>query len=222
MIINVFGQSILLVCKPGTTQTREIQADLDALLGTGKATVFGRIADLESMTSTTAPDAMLLVPETYYEFQTEYELVLVGKYNKEAGEKHLIVSESKNVTKNNLNECKIGVLDFLGRERLKKFIKAQFNIEPKIIQRVNKNEDLLTMLGMETVDAIIVSTTEYKEILTNTKIHLTIVSESTNPIGFIICASKKDCKNKTIIKNALLKAPVALKAKLNITDWEER
>ncbi len=212
------AQARLLVCVPGSTNTQQIQNGFDTLLGPEKAMAFGRIKDLEAMLSS-MPDAMIIAPAAFLDYLPGYKVSLVGKVKNEVGEKYLIIATSKSVTLKNVAEKKIGIVDFLGRERLSHFIQTQFGIEPKILKRVNKKEDLLTMLGMEVVDAIIVSTSDYQEILSNTKLTLNEVAASEKNIGFSVFASKQG-KEDVAIKKALLKQPLSLSKAESIDKWE--
>lgn len=48
------AQSMLFVCIPGKQNTRQVQSEFDALIGTGKSLVFGRIKDLDAMVTTSS------------------------------------------------------------------------------------------------------------------------------------------------------------------------
>jgi hypothetical protein len=213
-----YGQVIVLICLPGKQNTQQIQNDFDTLLGSGKATVFGRIRELEvSMAST--PDVAIISLEPFFNYVQEYKPIMVGKIGSSTGENFLIVSASKDVTIKNIEDKKVGIVDFLGRDRLSLFVKDQFNINVKVLKKVNKVDDLLTMLGMEVVDAIVVSTSQYKEIMSNTKLPLFTIAVSSKLVGFAVC-STKDGKEYPELKNALLKSPASFSKIIGIDSWE--
>jgi hypothetical protein len=213
-----YGQAKLLVCLPGKQNTQQIQSGFDALLGPGNVSVFGRIKDLE-LTIATTPEVAIISTESFFNYVQEYKPILIGKIDGQTGERFLIISASKDVTKENISDKKVGIVDFLGRDRLPQFLKDQFNISAKILKRVNKVDDLLTMLGMETVEAIVVSTSQYNEILSNTKLPLVTVATSSKIAGFAVCATRNG-KEDTMLKNALLKAPASLIKEIGISSWE--
>jgi hypothetical protein len=76
------------------------------------------------------------------------------------------------------------------------------------------------MLGMEAVDAIVVSASQYEDILSNTKMPLMIISTSNNTIGFDVCAAKDGNKDAGLF-HALLKTPGPILKELGIDAWEK-
>lgn len=215
-----FSQTPLLICLPGKSNPQTLQSGFDNLLGAGKTIAFGKIKDLEA-TIGTSPNASIIVPEPYITCVEGFKIIMAGKKKNSGGEKYLIISASKDITKDNIADKKVGIIDFLGRERLLAFVKDQFNVDIKLLKRVNKDDDLLTMLGMEAVDAIIVSSSQYKEILSNTKLPLTVVMESSKITGYPVCAVKKGVVYEDL-KAALLKGSSSLLKELGIDSWEVR
>gem|GEM_PF-1644833 len=219
--IYAFGQqAVLLVCIPGKQNTPSIQSGLDGLVGQGKTLVFGRIKDLEGAMAT-APDAAIIASESFFKYTGGYTIALAGKMGGASSGKYLLVAASKEITMDNIKDKKVGIVDFLGKERISLFIKEYFGVDIKMLKRANKEEDLLTMLGIEAADAIIVSNFQYKEILSNTKLPLTIVASSSSNVGlagFAVRSGKADEKLKKTIQNA----PASLLKEIGITGWEVR
>ena len=216
---TAFCQPQLLVCLPGKQNTQQLQNGFDTLLGPGKALVLGRIKDLEALLQAN-PDAAIISNSVFFNYVTGYTSVLVGKKKKQADEKFFIVTASKGISKETLSEKKVGIIDFLIKDRLLRFVHDQFNLTISSLKRANKEDDLLTMLGMEAVDAIIVSESQYSDILANTKLPLKIIAISENKIGFAMCAAKEG-KTDTGLVQALLKAPVSILQELGIDSWEK-
>ena len=88
------------------------------------------------------------------------------------------------------------------------------------LQVCGEASDLLTLLGMEAVDEIIVSASQYGDILSNTKLPLTIVATSRNTFGFAVCAAKEGKINAGLMRK-LLNAPASLIKELGIDSWEK-
>jgi hypothetical protein len=214
----IAGQTDLLVCLPGKQNTQLLQNCFDSLLGPSHAMVFGRIKDLEA-TIPKWPQASIIALGPLFDYLSEYKPVLIGKNRKMSGEKFLIIAASKEITTENIADKKVGIIDMFCKSHLPLFIKEQFNIDIKLLKKVNKEDDLLTMLGLEAVDAIIVSSEQYKEILSNTKLPITIVATSKNNVGFAQCAAKEG-KMDAALKKALLKSPQTLLRELCVDSWE--
>jgi hypothetical protein len=213
------GQAKLLVYIPGVSNVQRLQTYFDGVLGAGQASVFGRLIDLQTMIET-KPDVSLIVPPDFFHYVTDYKPYLIGKFQKQTGQKYLLVTANSEVTMDNISQKKTGVVNFIGRENLPDFINRQFGFTTKLIKSVNKKEDLLTMLGLSAADAIIISKAEYTEMLSNTKIPLTILKESAQPVGHVVCAAKpgqEDATLKRILSNSL---PEDLIKSLGLEKWE--
>jgi len=209
-----------LICIPGKQNTVRIQKSFEAALGAGRAMAFGRIKDLENA-CIAFPDAAVVAPDDFFHFLRGYTVVLIGKLGSIKGERFLIVSAQKNLTKADLTNKKVGMLDFLGKDRIYNFIKEQFGISLSVVQRVNKDQDLLTMLGIEAVDAIVVSESQYKDLLSNTKLPLKIVATSAKNVGLAVVALPEKQEPSTARK-ALLGLPQSVLLEIGITGWEGR
>jgi hypothetical protein len=211
------GQTTLFVFAPGKQNIETTQAAFDGLFGAKKSIVFNKIKDLDSALAVLA-DAPVIAPEPFFILTPGYKMVLSGKVGADSSEKYLIVTAKKEITMQNIAMKKVGIVDFLGKDRLPIFIKDYFNLEIKFMKRANKDDDLLTMLGMETVDAIIVSASQYKEILSNTKLPLVVLSSSSKEIRFLtygVRELKEDEKQKKMLSNA----PVKLLKEIGIDGW---
>jgi hypothetical protein len=220
LCISAHAQATLLVCIPGKQNAQQIQSGFDGLVGGGKTMAFGRIKDLDASLAT-APDAAIIATEPFFTYTPGYKITLNGKAGGSNGEKFHIIAAAKDVTAQNIGEKKVGIVDFLGKDRLPLFIKDQFGIEIKLLKRANKEEDLLTMIGMEAVDAIIVSDSQFKEIKSNTKLPLAIVTSSSKAVGFA-SFGQKEGKEDDNQKKAVMKAAAPLLKEIGIDGWEPR
>jgi hypothetical protein len=185
-----YCQTALIVCVPGKQNTQLLQNCFDTLLGPKKAAVLGRIKDLDAIIPEN-PDAAIISNKVFFNYFSGYTIVLVGKKKTQDSEKYFIVAESKETGNGPISEKKVGIVDFLIKDQLLRFAHDQFDRSITLLTRVNKEDDLLTLLGMEAVDEIIVSASQYGDILSNTKLPLIIVATSRNTIGFAVCAAKE-------------------------------
>jgi hypothetical protein len=218
LCVNVSGQTSLLVFLPGKQNTEQVKSGFNNLIE--KSMVYSRIKDFDSALAA-SPDAAVIAPEPFFTFTPGYKVVLSGKTGSNTGEKYHIITVKKEVTTKNINEKKVGIVDFLGKDGLSRFIKDQFGFEIKTLKRANKEDDLLTMLGMNAVDAIIVSESQYNEILSNTKLPIMIIATSSKSFGFLTYGIKEGRKNE-LQKKKLLKAPVGLLKEIGIEGWDLR
>ena len=218
LCISVTGQTSLLVFIPGKQNTVQVKDGFNKLIE--RSMVYNRIKDFDSALAA-SPDAAVIAPEPFFAFTPGYKIVLSGKTGSTTGEKYHIITVKKDVTTGNISEKKVGVVDFLGKDGLSRFIKDQFGFEIKTLKRANKEDDLLTMLGMDAVEAIIVSETQYREILSNTKLPIMIIASSSKSFGFLTYGIKEGKKNESQ-KKKLLKAPVGLLNQIGIEGWDLR
>jgi hypothetical protein len=214
-----YCQTALIVCVPGKQNTQRLQNGFDTLLGPQKAIALGRIKDLDAVL-TANPDAAIISNRVLFNFVPGYSIVLVGKKKTQDSEKYFIVAESKETGNGPISEKKVGIVDFLIKDQLIRFAHDQFDRSITLLTRVNKEDDLLTLLGMEAVDEIIVSASQYGDILSNTKLPLTIVATSRNTFGFAVCAAKEGKINAGLMRK-LLNAPASLIKELGIDSWEK-
>jgi len=215
----VFSQSKLLICVPGKQNTQRLQNGFDTLLGPGKAIVLGRIKELQALLPAD-PGAAIISNKAFFNYLQGYTYVLIGKKKNQTSERYFMVSASKEITKENISEKKVGVIDFLIKDQLPRFVFEQFNINGNFLKRVNKEDDLLMMLGMEMVDAIIVSASQYRDIFSTTKLPLMIIATSENSIGFAACATREGKIDDGLMKT-LLRTPVSILKELGIDSWEK-
>jgi len=213
-------QTRLFVFVPGISNIQHLQTEFDAAVGPKKTIIFGRIVDVEAFIAA-IPDATIIVNADYLKYAPDYKAFLWGKYKNETGQKYFLVAANANVTLENIAEKKIGIVNFLGRNRLSQFVRFQFGFVPKALKLANKNEDLLTMLGMESVDAVIVPKTEYAELASDTKQNLVVLKESIHLVGFLVCAARTGNDN-ALIQKTLMGLPASLNRQLRIDKWESK
>jgi hypothetical protein len=113
----------------------------------------------------------------YAGYLTGYSIRLKGK-KRDAQSKYLVVSADSSLTSANLASRRIGILDFLGREKIPRFVEDAFGMKPAALKRVSKREDLLSLMGMEAVDAVIVEAGDLAGLQRETKLRLSVVMES--------------------------------------------
>jgi hypothetical protein len=170
------AQVPLLVCLPGGQPPARIESALGPLMSPRKVIAFVRVRDLEDVLPS-YPHASIVTTAAYAGYLTGYSIRLKGK-KRDAQSKYLVVSADSSLTSANLASRRIGILDFLGREKIPRFVEDAFGMKPAALKRVSKREDLLSLMGMEAVDAVIVEAGDLAGLQRETKLRLSVVMES--------------------------------------------
>jgi hypothetical protein len=170
------AQVPLLVCLPGGQPPARIESALGPLMSPRKVIAFVRVRDLEDVLPS-YPHASIVTTAAYAGYLTGYSTRLKGK-KRDAQSKYLVVSADSSLTSANLASRRIGILDFLGREKIPRFVEDAFGMKPAALKRVSKREDLLSLMGMEAVDAVIVEAGDLAGLQRETKLRLSVVMES--------------------------------------------
>jgi hypothetical protein len=216
--MNCFAAE-LIVCIPGNPNIQSIQQEFDKIAGAGKVSVFGRIRDLEGQQSI-APIPAMIVPGVYIELTQGYSASLQGKIGGTSGQKYYIIAVDPSITSANIADKKIAIVDFLGNKTLNDFFKAYFGIVPTKLKKTNKVDDLLLLLGMESVEAIVVSASELKIIKSETKLNLQTVMESNKSVSYSVFAVKENSECQ--LKSTIQKLPSALLKEIGVDGWEAK
>jgi hypothetical protein len=210
------AQGPLLVCLPGGQSPARIDSVLGPLLSPRKVIAFVRVRDLENVLPS-YPRASIVTTTAYAGYLTGYSIRLKG-WKRDAQSKYLVVSADSSVTSADLASRRIGILDFLGREKIPRFVEDAFGMKPAMLKRVSKREDLLNLIGMEAVDAVIVEAGDLAELQRETKLRLSVVMES-KPVDHLpvlaVPVGEEDG-----VKQILLKQPKPVLEILGVERWE--
>jgi hypothetical protein len=161
LILGLAGSSAstaaegLYVFFPSTERPHVLQKGISRLVPGLGVTAFGRYADFEDEVKSRPPEAILSLPEVI-EALEGYSVALGSKRNGDPGEPLFLLSLEKPPALSGLRDATIGVVDFLGRKGMKKYIAGLFQ-PPPAIKTVAKVEDLLPLLTFRMVDAILVT-----------------------------------------------------------------
>jgi hypothetical protein len=177
IVPSCMAQPPLLIYINSDESPQKIQDEFKAMLGGSDVLAFGRVRDLQQMIDE-QPQAPVIAPGVFLELNTEYKVILRGLSKGRRGEKFYVIAKDNNVKASNLSELRTGILDFLGRRNIRDFLNEAFGLDFNRIRRVNKREDLLTLLGMEAVDVIVVSESELALLKTETRLDLIPIAET--------------------------------------------
>jgi hypothetical protein len=210
------AQAPLLVCLPGGQPPARIDSALGPSLSPRKVIAFVRVRDLEDVLPT-YPNAPIVTTSAYAAYLTGYSVKLKGK-KKDAQGKYLVVSPDSTVTAASLVRKRIGILDFLGREKIARFVEDAFGMKPAMLKRVYKREDLLSLMGMEAVDAVIVEAGDLAELKRETKLRLAVVMESKPVDRFPVLAIPAGGDES--VRQILLTQPKPVLEILGVERWD--
>lgn len=206
MVLQGFSNEIL-VFLPGGKKSA-IKKEISKL-ASGEVKVFTKANKfLKAMKSN--PSAIAIGPGPAIELTKSHKVVLVGKKGSSSGESWVIIAANPDVTLANLSSKKVGLWDVMGRKNVKKFFKSYFGIKVGSTKRVNKFKDLQPLLGMDMVDALALSQSDYEKIKSSTSVKLTVLTKSKKTIPFAqVATSGGDAaaaKNLSKTSKSFLKA----------------
>ena len=181
---------------PGV-KSNEISSDLQ---GMGSVRVFGNINSFERELKNQS-DVNVIAPGPFFQYRKEYSANLASQKGIQFKEKLLLVSLDASIQLPDLEGKKIGLWNQMGRKNAKKFIKENLGIEKARVKTVNKESDLISLIGLDVVSAILISEREYNAWKSKTELPLTVISDKEIYVDLPKVASKgKASINKRKIK----------------------
>ncbi|MEO6096230.1 MAG: hypothetical protein ABIW76_11200, partial [Fibrobacteria bacterium] len=210
------AQAPLLICLPGGQSPARLDSALGPSLAPRKVIAFLRVRDLEDMLPT-YPKALVLTTSAYAAYLNGYSIELKGK-KRDSRSRYLVVTADSTLDSAGLASKRIGILDFLGREKIPRFVEDAFGWKPSALKRVNKQEDLMSLLGMDAVDAIIVEARDFPDLKRETKLRLFVVRESKPIFTFPVLAMPAG--GDAGVKEVLIHQSKAALEILGVERWE--
>lgn len=152
--VQTLAAESLYVFFPTTVRPHVLQK---GLAGSGlDVTAFGRFADFEDEAKSKPPDAILSLPEVIGNMEG-YKVSVLGKRNGESREPYFLMGVDKAVDPSRIAGSTIGIVDFLGRKGMQKFVADIFQPAAPVLKTVAKVEDLLPLLTFKMADGILVT-----------------------------------------------------------------
>lgn len=143
----------LYVFFPTTMRPHVLQKGLSA---SGlDVTAFGRFADFEDEAKAKPPDALLTLPEVIGNMEG-YKVAVLAKRKGESQEPYFLMGLEKAVDSTRIASITIGMVDFLGRKGMQKFLAGIFQ-PPPALKTVAKVEDLLPLLTFKLAEGLLVT-----------------------------------------------------------------
>ncbi len=219
MITMLFSLSLaaesLYVFVPTEVRANKLQHKISAYCSGVDVTVFGRAKDFHNKIKAFPPSAILsLLP--VIERNQLFDPTIEGLKNGIANEDYVLVSVDHPLSRSNLTNKKIGVVDLLGRKAMTKFIGNLLNAKVKI-KRVTKVEDLLPLITFASVDAIFVSKTLFNQLKSKSKLNL-VATPFNIKIGLASAAlSNSIAKDK--LNQCLFSFDKQLNTTLGVDQW---
>ncbi len=145
----------LFVFFPTTVRPHILQKEISSSGPGLDVTAFGSFADFEDGVKAKPPDAILSLPEVIANLEG-YRVTVIGKRKGESQEPFFIMSVEKALDPTQIAGSKIGMVDFLGRKGMQKFVAGMFPSAPTL-KTVAKVEDLLPLLTFGMASGILVT-----------------------------------------------------------------
>ena len=221
LLSSSWAQPPLLIYINTDESPQTIQDEFKAVVGDSDVLAFGRVRDLQQMIEE-QPQAPVIAPGIFLELNTDYKVILRGLSKGNKGEKFYVIAKDNNVKASDLSELRTGILDFLGRRNIKDFLTSAFELDFNRIRRVNKREDLLTLLGMEAVDVIVVSESELALLKTETRLELIPIAETKNLVANFPVLASASGQVPTDLLNRIKKSNKTVFDILDIQQWGDK
>ena len=178
----------LLVFLPGDIDAAKVQSEISKSTDLN-VKAFDKIKDLEKEAETNK-SAYIIAPFPYADAEG-YDVLMNGYKGADKGEKYMLVTANAALSADGLSDKRLGIYDVMGRKTIKKFLKSNFAIDGAKLKTVNKKEDLLTLLGIDAVDVIVVSEGDLEDIKKTSKVALKVLKQSAGDIGYPVVAAPK-------------------------------
>jgi hypothetical protein len=177
----------LFVFFPTTVRPHVLQK---GLAGSGlDVTAFGRFADFEDGVKSKPPDAILSLPEVIGNLEG-YKVSVLGKRNGEAREPYFLLGVDKAVEPSALAGGTLGIVDFLGRKGMQKFVAGIFQ-PPPALKTVAKVEDLLPLLTFKMADGLLVTRAQADYFRSVSQLNFVVTPVPNARTGMICLAVRK-------------------------------
>lgn len=148
----------LYVFYPAAVRPYVLQKGISGLAPGLGVTAFGRYADFEDEVNARPPDAILSLPEVIGALEG-YSVAVASRRNGDSVEPYLLLSLEKAVDLSGIAGSTIGIVDFLGRNGMRKYLAGIFQ-PPPASKTVAKVEDLLPLLTFRMVESILVTASQ--------------------------------------------------------------
>jgi hypothetical protein len=219
-LISITFSSVLIaeslyVFVPTEVRANKLQQKIGSYCSGVDVTVFGRAKDFHNKIKAVPPTAILsLLPVV--EHTLSFSNTILGLRNGVNNESYVLVSIERPLSLDSLYNKKIGVVDLLGRKPMRVFIEELLKTKIKL-KRVTKVEDLLPLITFESVDAIFISETMFKQLKVKSKLNLVATPLNIN-IG-LASAALSDAIIKDRLKDCLFAFDKKLNSTLGVDQW---
>jgi hypothetical protein len=200
----------LYVFLPSNIRPHAMQSALEREIPDMEIFVFGRYREFRRFVSDNPPDA-ILAPSPVTEDSGGFVPVLHATYEGDTEEKYVFLSVGKGITLEDLNSSKIGVIDLMGRTRMRDFLGEKIGV-PVSLRTVGKLEDLLTLLQYQNVGAIVVPESKISFYRDRTRLELIETNLNDIKVGLPVLATRNGDEK---VVDGLQKAFLGLKPEIN-------
>jgi hypothetical protein len=205
----------LYVFVPTEVSSNKLQQKIGSYCSGVDVTVFGRAKDFHNKVKAVPPTAILsLLP--VIEHTLLFNAAIMGLRNGVSSEGYVLVSVDKTLRLDSLHNKKIGVVDLLGRKPMRLFIEQLLKTKIKL-KRVTKVDDLLPLITFESVDAIFISESMFRQLKSKSKQNLVATPLNIN-IG-LASAALGDVIIKDRLKECLFAFDKKLNSTLGVDQW---
>lgn len=220
IIVHFVNSQNLYVFYPTFEKPHSIKKNLEDKLPGMNIMVFERYRAFISKVKNQPPEAMII--KTIMNDSpplSGYSAKLNGAVNNSPIEPFVLVSVDRKVDLNAVNEnTTIGVIEFLDKPRMKKFILQFFPREPKI-KKVTKMKDLLPLLTYSMAQGIVIEKKYINHIKGKSELNFVITPLPESNTGILALAVKND--SDTLVQSSIINNIRALSGSpLGVDNWK--
>lgn len=184
--------------------------------------VFGRHRDLRRTVEAAPPDAILTPdPVATSGPYDAYKSTLRGLRDDSTQESYVLVSVDKPVDLKTIDQLAIGAVDLLGRRAMDEFLTSSLGgMKPKKIEPVTKQEELLTILQFQDVDAIFVQKHLVDSYFKKRSKMALVATDLPVKVNLPVLSVKSEDQNKVdLLMDCLRNLPSSIKNRLGVDNW---
>jgi len=187
-------------------------------------TVFGHHREFGKSITNSMPHAILsLAPVVEQAKYGMYEPLMYATRSGDRDEELVLLSVGERVSRDRYAEIAIGVVDILGRSRMKNMLGEILDIEEPNIKPVSRLEDLLALLQVNEADAIIVSREmeeTYFRQRSKLKLETTELDEAKMGLAVLSCREDVPESQRKQLVTSIKNVSRELFERLGVEQWE--
>ncbi|MFN3198985.1 MAG: hypothetical protein ACE366_11360 [Bradymonadia bacterium] len=216
---QALAESTLYVFLPSNVRPKKLEKLLSEHMPGVTVVAFGRVKDFEKTLASTPPDAILTVSPMVD--AVGMKASLLGTRGGTDSEPLFLIAVGQVADQSALEGKTVGMVDLLGRKRMKKLVAKLLNLGKPKVKRVTKPADLLPLLQFEAADLLLVPEGYVAELKSGTELDLKTKGLGAARIGLPALALREGGNGGGLV-DAIKKLPKTVNSKLGVESWKAK